>query len=116
MATFPRSTVRRASTSRTGSSFSDQAIQAIWNKATVVLGVDSRVLRKDVCGAWIRRNEYGQTTHNGCGWEIDHIMPVSRGGTDDLTNLQPLQWQNNREKGETWPTNPAFYKAVSAKS
>jgi hypothetical protein len=28
---------------------------------------------------------------------------VAKGGSDDLANLQPLQWQNNRTKGDTWP-------------
>ncbi len=30
------------------------------------------------------------------GWEIAHITPVEEGGTDDLSNLQPIQWENNR--------------------
>ena len=37
------------------------------------------------------------------GWEIDHIIPRSQGGSDDLSNLQPLYWINNREKCEEYP-------------
>jgi len=48
------------------------------------------------------------------GWEIDHIVPVSRNGTDNLSNLQPLQWQNNRLKGDKFPILPHQYRAVAA--
>jgi hypothetical protein len=30
-------------------------------------------------------------------------MPVSKDGADDLGNLQPLQWENNRYKSDNWP-------------
>ena len=30
---------------------------------------------------------------------IDHILPVSRGGTDDPANLQPACWPCNQRKG-----------------
>ncbi len=52
----------------------------------------------------MKYSEYGKTIENGVGWEIDHIKPVSESGTDDLSNLQPLQWENNRLKGDNWPT------------
>lgn len=57
--------------------------------------------RSDVCRAFLQRSKYGKTEE--WGWEIDHVKPVSAGGTDDLSNLQPLQWENNRHKGDNYP-------------
>ncbi len=30
--------------------------------------------------------------------EVDHIVPLHQGGTNDLHNLQPLCWECHREK------------------
>ena len=76
--------------------WTDEMIQDVWEKGTVVKGFNKGKYRKDQCGAWIKRDKYGERS-SSYGWEIDHISP---GGTDTLGNLRPLQWQNNVDKSD----------------
>ncbi len=71
----------------------------VWSKAIIILGQDSRLLRKDQCGAWIKWTDYGNR-NSAFGWEIDHITPTSKGGSDYLFNLRPLHWRNNARKSD----------------
>ncbi len=71
----------------------------VWSKAEVILGEDSDVVRKDKCGAKIKKAEYGCRQFQ-YGWEIDHIQPKDDEGSDDLSNLQPLHWKNNASKSD----------------
>lgn len=79
--------------------YEEKMIEAVWQKGQIVLGWDAAKYRKDACGAQITRSQYG-STNSKQGWEIDHITPESRGGSDILTNLRPLQWENNRAKSD----------------
>lgn len=89
---------RSRNTNVRGQSFSVLEVQAVWNKAGVLPGNNSAIWRVDACGAAINRYQYGKL--NQYGWEIDHINPVSNGGSDQMFNLQPLQWENNRSKSD----------------
>ena len=57
--------------------------------------------RQDPCGAIININEYRK--ESSCGWNIDHILPVAKGGTDDIANLRAMHWKNNRSKANDFP-------------
>ena len=92
---------RQPNTTTSGGSFDEAAIERVWQKGIAEPGHPS--FRKDICGATIYRGKYGKT--EPLGWEIDHIQPVSKGGTDDISNLQPLQWENNRTKGDNSPND-----------
>ncbi len=87
-----------------GMDFSGKQLAAIWCKAAEVAGQDPDIVRKDKAGAWIVRGQYGYDGDElGMSWEVDHIMPKSQGGSDDVDNLQPLQGLNNRSKCDDCP-------------
>lgn len=92
---------RDPSTTTRGVRFAEATVEAVWRRGRAVPGNDPAVFRKDACGAWMRRSAYGETSEYG--WEIDHVVAVANGGSDELRNLQPLQWKNNRFKGDKSP-------------
>ena len=81
--------------------FSEEEIEAVWQKASIQANNDPNVYRKDYAGAWIRRSDYGLQSEYG--WEIDHVRPLAQDGSHNMSNLLPLQWRNNLEKSDHFP-------------
>jgi len=76
--------------------FTNEIVRAVWEKGTIISNNDPAIWRKDACGAWMRWSDYGNR-NSQYGWEVDHINPH---GTDALSNLRPLQWENNTDKSD----------------
>jgi len=54
---------------------------------------------EDFAGREIRKGSYGQEGSR-YGWDIDHIMPLSKGGTNADSNKQIVHVITNDEKGD----------------
>ncbi len=91
----------------------DPPRRLVWEKGSVIPGLNPDVWRRDACGTWMRYADHGDTT-SAYGWEIDHIIPRSRGGQTILSNLQPLHWRTNRHKGDDlyWECPTSSYGSV----
>ena len=50
------------------------------------------------CEKQLAWSNYGRVGERGA-WEVDHSIPISRGGTDHLNNLWPACVSCNTEKG-----------------
>jgi hypothetical protein len=89
---------KQPNTDSKGKPFDEATVDAVWAKA--IPSPDHPPLRLDPFGALIWRQGYGNT-NSKFGWEIGHRRPPVNGGADDLDNLEPLQWENNRCNGHS---------------
>lgn len=90
---------RKPNTNRSGGAWSEAEKRAVWNKGIVIPNYAPETWRRDKCGANIKWDEHGNR-ESQYGWEIDHINPVSNGGGDELSNLQPLHHRHNADKAD----------------
>ena len=67
---------------------------AVFNKGTVVPGKDPDMWRKDGMGKLIKSTDLNSITSK-YAWNIDHIIPRTKDGSDELHNLQPLNRYDN---------------------
>ncbi len=74
----------------------------VWAKGKPIKAFDEKIWRYDICGNVMKYSEHGNIDSKH-GWEIDHIKPTIKGGKNTLSNLQPLNWEVNRSKGDTYP-------------
>jgi len=73
------------------SGYDREVVARVWARAEVVPGNDEELWRKDECGAWIYRLDYGQR-RSSFGWEVFDAS-LGRAG-EGVAALRPLQWQN----------------------
>ena len=92
---------RERNTTVTGDAFDEEIVEAVWSNAAIIDDKDPAEYRRDIFGNEICRESLGKQSI--MGWEIDHIKPVAKGGTDDLSNLQVLQSKANVIKGDNYP-------------
>ena len=71
--------------------YEKEIVEAVWELALTVDGNDSALWRKDECGAWMNKLEYGKR-HSSFGWEICDLSLGHRPGA--LSALRPMQWEN----------------------
>lgn len=75
-------------------------VDRVFETAKEHKNLNSNKYREDPSGKIINRDHYGRKfIHKKDNWEIDHIKPQSKGGSDYITNLQALNTHDNRAYG-----------------
>ncbi len=70
--------------------FDEKTIEQVWGNGRGVSDRPAAEWRKDECGAWLQRAQYGNALSE-YGWKIEKISP---GGPDTIDNLRPFHIRN----------------------
>lgn len=99
-----------------GKTFSFDVVEKVWEKARIIPGFDPEYLREDQFGTVIARVFYEECRPGfALGWRIVHIKSPEKGGTNDISNLQPMQWENNPGKPSSRNKQTATSKKTARK-
>jgi 5-methylcytosine-specific restriction endonuclease McrA len=80
---------------------SKKQIEKAWEDSRKIRGKNSDQYRRDPYGNEIFKSSYGKQGEKS--WELDHIKPKSKKGSDNPRNIQAVQWEENRKKSDTYP-------------
>ena len=73
----------------------------VWAKATKIEGKNPMMWRLcGITGKVLKYTDHGKPTKYG--WDIDHLIPRSIGGSDHLSNLKAVNYKVNRSQGASF--------------
>ena len=76
----------------------------------------NKIVATDFDGKEIRRKDFG--THSPYDWDVDHILPKSKNGQNEIVNFQIVNRLTNDQKGEktTFTINNVTYQVKKTRN